>query len=79
MKIALKYFVSLTAYLGCKNETEENCDCQLAVTKEDDVQKIRIGRMLKKKPKNKQINFEIIDIVTQPRPSTVFQTRNWCF
>ena len=39
-------------YLACKDEAEKDCDCQLAVTKEDYVEEIRIGGMLKKKPEN---------------------------
>ena len=40
----------LDGYLAGEYQTQEDGDGQLAVTKEDDVKKIRVGWMLKEEP-----------------------------
>ena len=43
----------LDGYLAGEYETQEDGDRQLAVTKEDDVKKIRVGWMLKEEPEKR--------------------------
>ena len=45
----------LASYLAGKDEAKENGDCELAVTEEDDVQQVWIGRMLEEKPGTRTI------------------------
>ena len=50
-------------YLAGEYETKKNCDGELAVTEEYDVEKIGISRMLEEKPQMENMNFKILHFI----------------